>query len=599
VADLESTQIDNRIVNRALAPPGVISTEATRRQIRRLSRLSTGRLPLLSAVQRRWMRADGTWQRGSSDLPYARAAFSTESSSLSVQPAPLLPVVSARPVSDGDSPPGAGDQVVRTHVAPSEAAQSGAGRPSAPGHVLRTGQMPLAASRDVGTRIVQRYEDGPVGRAARREIVSTTAQLATGQRSVIVQAQTVATPNESVSQPAAAQQSVSRPDTSPPLAAASGERGTALARGTLVRQTAVQRDLDRRDTGGQQPPGPPGEPTPTDTRAKGSTPPVRGQAPAENLAALPAVLRRRGTVNLQRTLVPSPPTGHTGSAVGPPPVIPPLPTGQTARRRTRAAPLASEPAELASGGDRSAPASGAAQTAASGERKTVVVRRAPARQHAAPSLLITARSQGSAGRTVTRGTVRRQPTAAGEPDLVLSQRSQPAVSLEPGSTAVALPPTAGRAGLNPGQIVQRASPVGSGAGPNTASATGLESASPTASLEQRARGGTRPFTPLLQASEHEVVRAVPEHTMPAMFRPAIGGGSTDLILQRAVASSPPAAPAAGPAPVSAGGESPASAPAEPEPPPSETEGPDLERLADQVMAIIERRLIVQRESLGL
>jgi hypothetical protein len=104
--------------------------------------------------------------------------------------------------------------------------------------------------------------------------------------------------------------------------------------------------------------------------------------------------------------------------------------------------------------------------------------------------------------------------------------------------------------------------------------------------------------PLVQTSERTVARAVEQRTMPAMLRPAIGGGSTDLILQRATGSSA-SAQATGPALAAAGEESPAGTPTEPEPPPSATEGPDLERLADEVMSIIERRLIVQRESLGL
>jgi hypothetical protein len=70
-------------------------------------------------------------------------------------------------------------------------------------------------------------------------------------------------------------------------------------------------------------------------------------------------------------------------------------------------------------------------------------------------------------------------------------------------------------------------------------------------------------------------------------------------LQRAPAEGSPATPAAATsATTPAGGPTPpsAAAPSAELPVP---EGPDLERLADQVYMILERRLIMERESLGL
>lgn len=84
--------------------------------------------------------------------------------------------------------------------------------------------------------------------------------------------------------------------------------------------------------------------------------------------------------------------------------------------------------------------------------------------------------------------------------------------------------------------------------------------------------------------------------MPAIVRPALAAASTDLVLQRAVSDIPAGTQvgASSPTPSPPDGEPPSPTPATPG-----IEGPDLERLADEVMAIIERRLVVQRESLGL
>lgn len=51
----EDGDLGQRIWNRYGRSPGLISTTATLGSVQRLMRLSSGRLPLLDAIQRRWM----------------------------------------------------------------------------------------------------------------------------------------------------------------------------------------------------------------------------------------------------------------------------------------------------------------------------------------------------------------------------------------------------------------------------------------------------------------------------------------------------------------------------------------------------------------
>ncbi len=102
--------------------------------------------------------------------------------------------------------------------------------------------------------------------------------------------------------------------------------------------------------------------------------------------------------------------------------------------------------------------------------------------------------------------------------------------------------------------------------------------------------------PLLRMAGRGAVGAGVESAMPVSARPAISGPPLDLPLQRAAAETPVGTPATT---ISGTVPPPAEEPPAPTAPRPGLEGPDLERLADEVITIIERRLIVERESLGL
>lgn len=126
---------------------------------------------------------------------------------------------------------------------------------------------------------------------------------------------------------------------------------------------------------------------------------------------------------------------------------------------------------------------------------------------------------------------------------------------------------------------------------------------PETAMFKRAFGASRepyaasPELPLQRAAERGPIRARIESAMLVSAPASISGTPRDLPLQRAAAEAPVATPAT---------EISGTVPPPPaEEPPSPTgatpslQGPDLERLADEVIAIIERRLTIERESLGL
>jgi len=67
----EASGLAQRIWDRYVASPGVISRASTLRLFRRIGRFSGGRLPLLADVRRRWVPMDILFPRGLSALPYA------------------------------------------------------------------------------------------------------------------------------------------------------------------------------------------------------------------------------------------------------------------------------------------------------------------------------------------------------------------------------------------------------------------------------------------------------------------------------------------------------------------------------------------------
>jgi hypothetical protein len=88
---------------------------------------------------------------------------------------------------------------------------------------------------------------------------------------------------------------------------------------------------------------------------------------------------------------------------------------------------------------------------------------------------------------------------------------------------------------------------------------------------------------------HEIGGAEASSTTLLQAQSAGYGAGPSMPVQRAAAESP----TAGPVTMPASAEEPSTAP------PPDLEDLDLEHLASEVIAIIERRLVVERESLGL
>jgi hypothetical protein len=113
---------------------------------------------------------------------------------------------------------------------------------------------------------------------------------------------------------------------------------------------------------------------------------------------------------------------------------------------------------------------------------------------------------------------------------------------------------------------------------------------------RRELGSASPEMPLLRMVQRSAVGAGGQIATPVSAWPTFSGPPLDLPLQRAAAGASAGLPAR---------DMPGSMPPGPASEPSSLttvaaslEGPDLERLAGEVIAIIERRLTIQRESRG-
>jgi len=188
-------ELARRIWDRYAGSPGVISTAGVLQLSRRIA--GAGRLPLLADVQRRWLPRGEAWPRGGSALLYARPAFYAEHPSSE-------PGVGVRsPVSTGaETPPpraratapsaSSAGRVVQRETSPSA---STADRP--PEEVRSPGRAgddvnataPAAAETGgLGAAIVQRQRATPVGQSVQTQVtsprsasLSEPAELLSGQ----------------------------------------------------------------------------------------------------------------------------------------------------------------------------------------------------------------------------------------------------------------------------------------------------------------------------------------------------------------------------------------------------------------------------------
>jgi len=252
---------------------------------------------------------------------------------------------------------------------------------------------------------------------------------------------------------------------------------------------------------------------------------------------------------------------------------------------------------------------GARQPAGEGERPLIGVRVAPPTAAGVGDLGLAIRRRylsDPAGEAIQRrgglpgpaqpATVRRRmhqvipPTATDAGQMVMASTAYGSRVRSPPSTVRWKPLS--RVATCPGQTItmrQPALPLSRTPLPGTGMFSGMSGLSrePYAASQEM---------PLLRMAERRVAGAGGGSAMPVSTRPAISGAPLGFPSQRAGRE----------APVGTQAETPGAVPSPPagEPPSPTTEtpgleGPDLERLADEVYAIIERRLTIERESLGL
>ena len=618
-----------RIWRRYGGSPGVISTAAMVQLARRADRWGTGRLPLLAAVQGRWMRA-GSGPPALPELPYA---------------GPLV-LAGRRPL-----PPGAPDAVARRQV----------------GDQAQSGSLPVVSARPAASTEAWRAPDIPRtgapggGSVSRGYVGGLRRQTERGTSGSPWRAQPLGSPVARSPQPAGggrvsltgerAVLSTSRalPAAMPVPFAAGGDSEADSARWTPVQRylngpakrvvqslpaTTLPGILQSAGAAGvwAEALAPVGQTGPGRVRvspiAKSSVPAASPDV-TEIGNSLPAVARR---VDVSR--------------------YPGRPIQRWVQRRI-AVPVQAPWVSLARGGGQPSTGRGTAPHSAAQWDKApsgrdlgaAIVRATPVMPGSDRLLGRTVQRlgnvEGGRGVLAPQFVVARQRPAGSGSDLALPRRSLP-VGLQ-ASSRVASETLSFAEGALPVQraAAQRASPVVVGAGQTGVALSHLESG------KDLSRGRYLSRMPLTRVGSRTVERGIlrrsdaPGH--PEAGRMAIARASFPESRRlgelsagpgpRAAAHEMPLLRASGSGPVAVGGQGAAlasapvdlvlqsaasdisislqaetsgSAPSPPEAGPSssafaapETEGPDLERLADEVMAIIEQRLIVQRESIGL
>jgi hypothetical protein len=606
------TPLARRIGDRYLASPGLVPTAATLGLARRISRLSTGRLPLLDSVQRRWASTPGLFPQGISVLTYARLPGLSGSSSTPARVVQPALVGSARS-------PGVPRQ--RSRVA----------GPGGTASVQPASRAPMARPTIQREQPVQGNRDG--------------RQPATG---VGKPGEAVLPGNRGGSQRADGPDAVRREGAIPGPAGAGakprGETGTSHSELPMLRRVPseppgreAQREgatperagsVGKPDAGAstRRPQLPmlrrlPGDPAGREVQRQGA---IGGPLPAR---AKPVVRPRAATIGIaepsySRTLVLRHQAGQPPGQAVQGEVDPSEPghsEGRSATSDTARSPAPS--------------GEGLPQPAVRGGQFSSGVRAAPTTTTGSDHLgmaTVQRHLDGSVGRAIHRAdrspwpqraaiTVSRQSLAPGGTGLIVAHRlalaehrgeqGSRADNTDPGQ-AVEVPAASGSVTttgetLLPGTVhrLSETNIMRRLAVPPprpTHPGVGMPGGAPGSS---RVPGAVSQEMPLLQKEEGGAVGAGVEgtsHWLPVAWqvsrRWGAPGAPLDLAVQRAATARPvgrqpePSDPVPPP---------PGDGPAAPAPAAPGVEGPDLERLADEVMAIIERRLTIQRESQGL
>jgi hypothetical protein len=614
-AALVGDTLGGRIRRRYFGSPGVLRLGVTMGLTRRISRWSSSRLPLLATIQRRWSLGRRSLAGGVSALPYVRLPVGGDSQPLSAhstQPMRGEPTLGLGPL-DLRTLPGGRVDLQRTAAAqpttgtPPQRSMASQGRgaleaQAAP--VPQAAAMAQAASpaNHLGASILRRHLGGPATRAVQRREAAPrqvhapghpTAGLAEDVHAAVIQrpAVSASTPLLHARARAAVIQRQAA-SASPPLVrpeARAAPRSAVGAHGQtapVLRQSTpgsaegvVQRTPHMAPAEGSTEAQRPQGTTQTEASSHagsqissdaGASPPAGGEGrppgPVQTGPSSPTASGNLGTAILQRHLTgpgawimrrqvsPSgrAPLGRLVSinsfGLGRADAAVPRSSGRAAWRATQSLPTIDRPANIQREIDeRFSPHLARVMPPSTGEGRTIE-NTADVRSRTGLMLLRTA------WRPSLRATV-----PSGDTNLMR----------QPASLVARLPQSGG----------QKMSAPFSSRGEAYLAA---------------------PEMPLLRRTEHGARSAEGRRMVPDT-RPSIGSGTTvDLFLQRARAETsiaPPPAGMPGTAPSPPAGEPAASGEAAPGM--EHMESIDLERLADQVYTIIERRLIIERESLGL
>jgi hypothetical protein len=552
-AGSKMADLGGRIRRRYLGSPGVLRLENTLGLARRVSRWSSGRLPLLATIQRRWSLAGRPPAGRTSALLYARPPVRGGSRPLAADSAQSMPDVSGRSVGPLDLTPLPGGRVglQRAVSAPPTTGPPAQRSTAGPDRGAPNAQLASPVSR-LGAAILRRHLGGPTARA---EVIQ---RRGASESPPLVHAETQAAPSLAAgvhgpgapvlrqSMPGSAKGVVQR---TPQTAQIEGSAEALPSVGTT--QTGVSSPAGSRVSSGarasqpaggeERPSGPaPARPPPSTAAGNLGTAIVQRHLTGPGAWVIRRQAARSGGTPPGRLISP------IDSVVGRAHAATPQISERTVRRAAESLPVADRPVGLQRETDNGFPPALAGVTP-------------PATGEWHPAVENTAASGSRAGLTPLQRAWRpssRAEVPSGEIN-VMRQLASPLFRLP-------------RAGVE-------------------TTGVGL---SPRGDSYMAA-----PDMPLLRMVERGVKSTGDGRAAPDSRTSAGSGTTVDLFLQRAEAGTSVAPP---PADVSGTATSPPTG--EPFPPGEAMAGAqsmDLERLADQVYAIIERRLIIERESLGL
>lgn len=606
----EDSVLAQRIWERYASSPGVISTASALQLSGRIA--GAGRLPLLADVQRRWLSSNEIWPRGGSTLLYARPASYAES----LSPTPVVGAQPPMPASAESRLPRAritapsvssAGRVVQRERSPSVlTADRPPGEARASPLQVRTPRQaggdvnataPAAAEIDsLGAAIVQRHRDASVAQVAqivRRGVVEPFPEQAARVRTSDAEGITAAgRPLFRQSSRPAHKPRSTEARTESALPAAEGELGAAIVqryRGTPIKRVARARVADGGLMRLSEPVG--------SSSGRGAQ---EQRASADRASAADHPLLERPSRPTGESRSPAAQAGSVTPAGGAP-VASPGPLDSSSGHGGRVQRVATEVKSAMSAGSEIAQTKPVMPAVGGGDLGAAILQRHLSGPvgHVAQTMLAlsgaasdhplvgpsSSRPEFEAGpRTIAARPAMRD-ISASDLGATLLQRylDGPVGRAEERRRLTAVPGPTGVAWQGvPG--LQRLSAGSAQSFPDLAVRQGAASAP---------LFGQNAFEPLAGLASGQVemplARAAGGGSVPPVqLRPAASG------TQASVVQRPTAEITAGPGADVLAGES--TLPGETR---SGAEGPDVERLADEVYAIIERRLIIERESRGL